>query len=491
MRTKTQKFFYGLFLCALCLVFAAGLFVNTGCKKEKTVYYTVTFDTNGGTEIPSVEVESGTAVSKPADPTRSGYVFEGWLKLDNTPYNFAEEVTGNITLFASWKVETVTPAQTCKVTFNVDGAAYKTVTVEKGKTVQKPDDPVKVGATFDKWVTEENAEFDFTSEIQSDLTLFAKWKDGGTPPSGENYTVTFDANGGTATVASAQVISGEAVAEPEIPEKAGFDFVGWYTAEGTLYDFSTPVTADITLTAKWETEHFTVTFDSNGGSEVAAQRQTKGEKAVRPADPTKSGETFLGWFTAAGTEYDFDAPVTADITLTAKWSGDTAVKPRTFTYDYSAIALDPADKSALTQANFTGVNSFLKIAESKVTYRNKAKSADGKSPDCIECKDGGISVTFTGTGTITVSFASTGSTNVSSLMLKDASDNAVAASSKGSNVTENNGAYEITGTTADTVTFNVTAAGTYTIYCRYEYTDAGTPKSRGARITAIAMTDNY
>ena len=166
MRTKTQKFFYGLFLCALCLVFAAGLFVNTGCKKEKTVYYTVTFDTNGVTEIPSVEVESGTAVSKPADPTRSGYVFEGWLKLDNTPYNFAEEVTGNITLFASWKVETVTPAQTCKVTFNVDGAAYKTVTVEKGKTVQKPDDPVKVGATFDKWVTEENAEFDFTSEIQ-------------------------------------------------------------------------------------------------------------------------------------------------------------------------------------------------------------------------------------------------------------------------------------------------------------------------------------
>ena len=156
-----------------------------------------------------------------------------------------------------------------------------------------------------------------------------------------------------------------------------------------------------------------------------------------------------------------------------------------------AIALDPADKSALTQANFTGVNSFLKIAESKVTYRNKAKSADGKSPDCIECKDGGISVTFTGTGTITVSFASTGSTNVSSLMLKDASDNAVAASSKGANVTENNGAYEITGTTADTVTFTVTAAGTYTIYCRYEYTDAGTPKSRGARITAIAMTDNY
>ena len=72
MRTKTQKFFYGLFLCALCLVFAAGLVVSRGGKKGKTDYYTVTIDTNAGTESPSPEGESGTAGSTPVDPTRRG-----------------------------------------------------------------------------------------------------------------------------------------------------------------------------------------------------------------------------------------------------------------------------------------------------------------------------------------------------------------------------------------------------------------------------------
>ena len=71
-------------------------------------------------------------------------------------------------------------------------------------------------------------------------------------------------------------------------------------------------------------EDYTVTFDSNGGSEVDAQTVRFGNKAEKPADPTKQGYVFGTW-TMNGTEYDFETPVKADITLIATWntSGDT------------------------------------------------------------------------------------------------------------------------------------------------------------------------
>ena len=66
---------------------------------------------------------------------------------------------------------------------------------------------------------------------------------------------------------------------------------------------------------------FTVTFDSNGGSAVASQTVKEGEKAAKPANPTRDGYTFEGWFAdeALKTAYDFNTPVTSDITLYASW----------------------------------------------------------------------------------------------------------------------------------------------------------------------------
>ena len=66
---------------------------------------------------------------------------------------------------------------------------------------------------------------------------------------------------------------------------------------------------------------FTVTFDSNGGSAVASQTVKEGEKAAKPANPTRDGYTFEGWFAdeALNTAYDFNTPVTSDITLYADW----------------------------------------------------------------------------------------------------------------------------------------------------------------------------
>lgn len=88
------------------------------------------------------------------------------------------------------------------------------------------------------------------------------------------------------------------------------------------YDFATTVSAPITLYAQW-TEAKTVTFDVQGGSEIAAQQVQTGKSAVRPENPERVGYAFAGWYTSAdtsGSEYDFTAAVNDDVTLYAKWT---------------------------------------------------------------------------------------------------------------------------------------------------------------------------
>ena len=99
----------------------------------------------------------------------------------------------------------------------------------------------------------------------------------------------------------------------EAPIKEGYTFVGWFNGDKE-YDFNTPVTADITLTAKYEVTKYTVSF-SDG---VESQEVEHGKTAVKPADPKKEGYTFVGWFNG-DKEYDFSTPVTSDLELTAKF----------------------------------------------------------------------------------------------------------------------------------------------------------------------------
>ncbi len=131
----------------------------------------------------------------------------------------------------------------------------------------------------------------------------------------------FDANGGSA-VETQTVGHGDTATEPSAPTLDGYSFVGWYTdAELTqAYDFSEAVVGDLTLYAAWEIMTLTVSFDTDGGSEVTAQSVTYGESATQPEDPTREGYEFIGWYTEGyASEYDFDEEVTQDITVYALW----------------------------------------------------------------------------------------------------------------------------------------------------------------------------
>ena len=144
-------------------------------------------------------------------------------------------------------------------------------------------------------------------------------KDAETKPEPEAvyYTVSFDTDG-AGDIASQKVEEGKVATKPEDPAKTGYSFGGWYNGE-TAFDFATAITTDVTLKAKWTLLTFTVTFDTDGGSEApATQTIGYGSKVTKPENPTKDDFSSLDWMNG-NVIYDFDTPVTSNLSLKAKW----------------------------------------------------------------------------------------------------------------------------------------------------------------------------
>lgn len=163
--------------------------------------------------------------------------------------------------------------------------------------------------------------------------------------------------------------------KPADPTKAHYDFGGWYADEGlkTSYSFSTAAAGNVTLYAKWTAKRYTLTFDSNGGSSVAAQTVAYAPDAVFTAPalaPTKADHRFAGWFTGAAltSAYDFSSRVTGSIKLFAKWLY-VQVIDQAITYSNGVNAhLDDFGSPAQTKKAFTDALSAAK------TVRDGAKA---------------------------------------------------------------------------------------------------------------------
>ena len=310
-------------------------------KYEKVSSYTVKFDSDGGTTVASQTVLPGETAKEPTKPTKEAFIFDGWY-LGNTKYNFSETVTKNITLKAKWSED---PAvKRYEVTFNSDGGSAVTKQrIIENKTATKPKDPTKSGYKFVEWQLDNKA-YDFSTKVTKDITLKAIWKEIIT------YKVTFDSDVGSQVTAQ-NVIEGEKATKPTNPTKSGYTFKEWQL-NGTTYDFSKPVTASIELKALWEKEKakYKVAFNTDGGNVIGTQTIPEGEKAARPADPTKNGYTFKEW-QLNGTAYNFNTPVTADITL-------VAVYDEIITYTITATKVDnfSTDSSLTIKKNGTAVN---------------------------------------------------------------------------------------------------------------------------------------
>ena len=193
----------------------------------------------------------------------------------------------------------------------------------------------------ERYVAEFNTTFQNLKHVQNDekivpVTLIwagGSWqiKTQGRVLVTEVYTVTFDSYGGTPVPPAQEVEYGLTATEPAAPEKTGYTFDGWYLGD-EKYDFSAAVEQNITLTAKWMQNTYTVTFDPNGGNELAEADKTKavkiGEAYGELPTPTRKGYNFAGWYTEAeeGTVVTADTTVSAmtDHTLYAHWEAKKA-----------------------------------------------------------------------------------------------------------------------------------------------------------------------
>ncbi len=218
-----------------------------------------------------------------------------------------------------------------EVTFDVGVSGLnKVIKTDKNGKITMPEVPTKEGYTFAGWYYG-NEKFDFSTQITKDITLTAKWTIVEEPDNTEKvttYTVKFNVDGGSAVKAQT-IEEGKLATKPANPTKKGYTFKGWCVGD-KAFDFSTKITKNITLTAKWEKQKneeskdtekvatYTVTFESDGGSAVKAQKVEKDKKATKPTNPTKAGYVFKGWY-VGDKAFDFSSKITKNITLTAKW----------------------------------------------------------------------------------------------------------------------------------------------------------------------------
>ena len=248
--------------------------------------YAITFDTNGGSEIAPITQDYGTKITTPADPTRKGYTFKGWDK--EIPKTMPAE---NMTVKAQWEINQYA------ITFDTNGGSeIAPITQDYGTKITTPADPTRKGYTFKGW----DKEIPKTMPAEN-MTVKAQWEI-------NQYAITFDTNGGS-EIAPITQDYGTAITAPDNPTREGYTFIGWDR------DIPEIMPAEnITVTAQWEINRYTITFDTAGGSEIAPITQDYGTNITAPADPTRKGYTFIGWDKAIPTTMPAE-----NMTVTAQW----------------------------------------------------------------------------------------------------------------------------------------------------------------------------
>ncbi|MCM3174874.1 InlB B-repeat-containing protein [Paenibacillus sp. MER 99-2] len=209
-----------------------------------------------------------------------------------------------------------------QLTFDSDGgASVATQPLYYGDHGVEPTAPTRTGYTFIGWYSDvaRTQSFNFeNTAITTDTQLYAGWRL-------NQYTVSFDSSGGTA-IANIPVNHGLTISEPTAPTRTGYTFNGWFTDVGRIHLFrfeNTAITQNTQLYAEWFLNHYTVSFNSSGGTAVADVPVNHGSTLSAPTAPTRTGYTFTGWFSDPSRTQLFNfssTEITGNTQLYAGWS---------------------------------------------------------------------------------------------------------------------------------------------------------------------------
>lgn len=306
--------------------------INKGTTGNKTykanwelAAYTVTFDSQGGSDVADVPAQHGKPIVQPSYPVKEGYTFKGWYttKAYDAAWNFDDAVMGDMPLYAKWEINHYV------VSFNTnDGSSVDAQTVDHGNKASLPTEPTREHYEFAGWYRDDKltTEFDFANtEIKGETTIYAKW----TPVI---YNITYDLDGGSVTLDKLNPIFYTVETESftlNNPTKTGYEFKGWSAGDDSKAETAVTITkgtsGDLSYKALWEKKSYTIAFESKGGSAVEDAHIKYEEMITKPSDPTKAGYTFAGWYkeTACENVWDFDKDVVSnETTLYAKWTAN-------------------------------------------------------------------------------------------------------------------------------------------------------------------------
>ena len=207
-----------------------------------------TFTADGTTFAQPQTINRGEKFTKPAEPPKENHTFAGWYNGDEKEkFDFDADTTNApnvLNLVAKWDINKYT------VQFVSEHGSFEDQTIEHGKPIDtdKLTPPIVEGFTFDGWYADKAHEtkFDFNTQITSDTKVYAKW-------TAKDYEVSFITEHGKTPTSQNVKYNGTATNPGELTED-GYTFDGWYADEAhkTKFDFSTPITSNTTVYAKWE-----------------------------------------------------------------------------------------------------------------------------------------------------------------------------------------------------------------------------------------------
>lgn len=423
-------------VAVLLLFCAMTVFTLSGCNlqldggsgsggtstQKPAVEYTVSYDSDGGTSVPSQKVASGEKAAVPASPEKNGYVFGGWFNGEKLWVFNEDTVSADVALKAKW----ISVGTSKVVTYDTNGGTVipSAIIPSNGK-IMPPVNPTKDGYNFVGWYNGQTPWVFLTSVATTDITLTAKWEL-------TDYTITYELgeNGVNADENPATYTMLDEKITLAAPTREGFVFTGWTYGEMTTPKLNLTVgggeIGDITLTANWEAAPefatYKIIYNLAGGVNAAENpaTYTEGGELITLIAPTRANYRFIGWTTdtlSTPTEELTIDPVveTGDITITANWEvvtytidyvlfgGSHIGNPTSYTVNNLPLSIKPATKEGFyfegwyKDAEFTIAAGTLFEAESITLYAKFIESSDGLEFTLNKTGDGYIVSGYSGT----------------------------------------------------------------------------------------------